>query len=590
LQKVVDSGGIADLPDSAEAATMATIDSLSPEERTVVRHAAVFGLTFHPRMVAWFAGEEGFSAPTPAVWGGLSDLFDEEPDGYMRFRRSLLRDAAYAGLPYKLRRRLHGIVAARLEEELDYPEDIAGILSLHYFEAGEYQLAWRYATTAAKRAESAYADVEAAGLYTRALEAARQLKDLEPRELATLQQSIGDSWYRAGEFRKASEAYTAARPLAANDALLDAGLLHKLSYVEAKVGQYTEALRWAAQARTILERLSGPQAAQQIARSSAWYALVHQYEGQTAEALDWAERAVTDAETANDAEALGDAYSVLGWAFAELGKEGAQSYFQKALEVFGRIGNLIRQQGILVTLGVVSQWEGRWDEAMSYYNQGRDLSLKIGDTLGVALARDNVAEILIDRGEWTDAEASLKETKAFWAASQHRYYHGLWLKYLGRVLLRTGRFEEALRPLEEARTTLLQVGAESEVPPVDARIAECRLAMGQVDAALELVRGMLGRASESNGVAKVGPLLERIQAHALLQQGDLWGARDALEASLAAAKERNDLFEETLTQLSLIELDRLEGIEPPLEMVAESRERLARFKVRAVPPVPLPQQ
>ena len=26
-------------------------------------------------------------------------------------------------------------------------------------------------------------------------------------------------------------------------------------------------------------------------------------------------------------------------------------------------------------------------------------------------------------------------------------------------------------------------------------------------------------------------------------QGDLWGARDALEASLAAARERKDLFE-----------------------------------------------
>src|SRR5258708_2386430 len=187
LQKVVDSGGIADLPDSAEAATMAQIDSLSPEERTVVRHAAVFGLTFHPRMVAWFAGEEGFAAPTPAVWAGLADMFDEEPDGYLRFRRSLLRDAAYGGLPYKLRRRLHGLVAAHLEEEMDYPEDIAGILSLHYFEAGEFQPAWRYATAAAKRADGAYADVEAAGRYARAMGGGRQRKSLGALELAPVQ-------------------------------------------------------------------------------------------------------------------------------------------------------------------------------------------------------------------------------------------------------------------------------------------------------------------------------------------------------------------------------------------------------------------
>ena len=42
--------------------------------------------------------------------------------------------------------------------------------------------------------------------------------------------------------------------------------------------------------------------------------------------------------------------------------------------------------------------------------------------------------------------------------------------------------------------------------------------------------------------------------------------------------------------LSLIELDRLEGVEPPLEMLNESRSLLASLKVRAVPPVPRPAQ
>ena len=37
---------------------------------------------------------------------------------------------------------------------------------------------------------------------------------------------------------------------------------------------------------------------------------------------------------------------------------------------------------------------------------------------------------------------------------------------------------------------------------------------------------------------------------------------------------------------ALTELDRLEGVEPPQEMVDESRAILAAFKVRALPPVP----
>jgi class 3 adenylate cyclase/tetratricopeptide (TPR) repeat protein len=589
LRTAIQSGGITDLPDSAEAAAMAQIDALAPDDRAIVRRAAVFGITFHPRMLAWFADAE--SAPLdPAAWDRLRDLFDEEPDGYLRFRRSLLRDAAYEGLPYKLRRKLHGAVAAHFEEEMDYPEEAAGTLSLHYFEAGEYPSAWRYAKVAAERAESAYAYVEAAGLYSRALEAGRRVADLEPQELATVHQATGDSWDRAGEFNKSFEAYNAARPLVTGVPLAEARVLLHLSRVAGKLGNYAEALRWAQASRDLVEGLPDEDASRQYARSSARYAMVLQVEGRTTEALEWAERAAAEAEAANDPEALGDACLVMGWAYGELGKEGAMELMRRSLEAYQRAGNRVKEASLLSDLGVVSQWEGDWDEALSFYQKGREASLKIGSQSNAALARVNVAEILTDRGEWAEAEAVLLETLPFWRASQFRYFLAACLSLLGRVSLRLGRLDEALGRLDEARATFLQLGAENELPPIDARIAECRLAMGNVDGALELVNNMLGRARESNGVARVVPLLERLQGHALLQQGDLWSARDALESSLAAAKERRNLFEAALTMLSLIELDRLEGIEPPLDMVSESRSLLASLKVRAVPPVPMPPQ
>ncbi len=274
----------------------------------------------------------------------------------------------------------------------------------------------------------------------------------------------------------------------------------------------------------------------------------------------------------------------------QLGKEGGVTFLQRALDAYQRSGNVRRQADVVSVLGVVCQWAGHWDEALSYYEQGRAQALKIGNTVEAALARINVSEILIDRGEWGEAEKLLLETLPLWKASQHRYFLGACLSLLGRVSLRLGRLDEALSRLEESKANFTQMGAEEEVPPVEARMAECRLAMGNIDGALELARGLISRASESNGVAKVVPLLERVQAHALLLQGDLWGARDSLEASLATARERNDRFEATLTQLSLIELDRLEGIEPPLEMVEESRSLLGSLKVRAVPPVPVSAQ
>ena len=123
LNSAINSGGVEGLPDSAEAAAMARIDGLAPEDRALVRRAAVLGQTFHPRMLSWLDDGGDAALPEPATWARLRDLFAEEPDGYLRFRRSLLRDAAYEGLPYKLRRRLHGAVAARIAQEAD---DVGG--------------------------------------------------------------------------------------------------------------------------------------------------------------------------------------------------------------------------------------------------------------------------------------------------------------------------------------------------------------------------------------------------------------------------------------------------------------------------------
>jgi len=587
LRSVIASGGVAGLPDSAEAAAMARIDALSPDERALVRRASVFGLTFHPRMLTWVSGKSDGSLQESVSWARLAEFFDEEGDGYLRFRRSLLRDAAYEGLPYKVRRQLHRVVATRLEDEMDNPEESAGILSLHYSVAGEYDAAWRYAGIAAERAKAVYAHVEAAGLYARALEAGRRLADVGDKELAAVQEALGDSWNRVGEFRKASEAHTAARELVAGDSLMEARLLLKRSRIEEKLGKYPQALRWAARARKALEGITDPEAARQSARTSAWYATVLQAEGNTADAVRWAKRAVAEADAADDPEALGAAYFVIGWAYGVQGKKEADSLLQRSLEAFQRSGNVVKQAGLLSNLGVVYQWNGRWDEAMAHYERARDECLKIGSTVDAAVAGINLAEILADRGDLPEAEKLLLESLPLWQASEYRYFLGGCLLLLGRVALRAGRFDEALGRFAEAKANFLHIGSEQEILDVDAAIAECRVCMADADAALELVGAFLDRASATKGMAKLVPLLERVRGHALLLRGDRSGARRALDASLVAGRKRQDLFEMTRTLQSLIELDRLEGVEPAPEVVTETRSLLLSLKIRAIPALPL---
>ena len=586
LHSAIVSGGVVGLPDSAEAAALARIDALPPDDRHVVRRASVFGLTFQPRMLAWFDDPDDGPPPDERTWERLSDLFDDDGDGYLRFRQSLLRDTAYEGLPFRQRRRLHAVVAARIEQEMDNADDVAGALSLHYYVAEDYANAWRYACLAGKCAADVYAYVEAANLYGRALEAGRKRPDLPSTELVAVQEALADAWYRAGEYRKAADAYAEARKLVGEDRFADAGLLLKHSWVEEKLGNYPEALRWTERAREALEGIAGTEADRLKASTSAWYATVLQAQGKSADAYRWAEQAAREAEAVDDPEQLGNAYFVMGWAQGAMGKEGAEPLMLKALDAFKRSGNRVRQALILSNVGGVCYWEGRWDDAMGYYERGREESVRVGNAVNAAIANMNIAEILTDRGEHAEAEATLQRTLPVWKSSEYRYFQGACHWMLGRVSLRANRIDEALARFELARTILTEVGSEHEVQDVDARVAECRLLKGDAEGALALVDEILGRENAAEAIERLAPHLHRVRGYAMLVGGDPFGAREAFDASLAIARERAERFEIALTLNALIALDGLEGVESPKEVVDESRSILASLKVRALPPVP----
>jgi tetratricopeptide (TPR) repeat protein len=299
----------------------------------------------------------------------------------------------------------------------------------------------------------------------------------------------------------------------------------------------------------------------------------------------WARKAIARAEAADDVDALGTAYFVMGWASSELGTEKAEPFWRRSLEAYRKSGNAVRYAGQLSNLGAACEWDNRWDDALSYYEQARAECLKIGSTVDAGVARMNAAEILTERGELAEAEALLLELLPLWRAVQYRNFLGVCLALLGRVALRAGRYEEALGRFDEARSHFLHIGAQQEALDVDARIAECRVFLDDPDAALALAAGALERVDAS--ATKLVALLERVRGFALYRRGDVTGARRALEASLAAGRSRRDSFQIAQTLLALIAVDRAEGVEPSPAIVSESSALLASLKVRNAPSMPL---
>ena len=204
------SRSIEELPDTLEPLLASQVDRLDPADRSILRAAAVLGVRFDTRTLAAVL-ESG--SLDPAVWTRLAPFVVDESGGRRRFRHALVRDAAYEGLAYRRRRALHRAAGEAIEQVTDSPEESAGLLSLHYFEADCFDQAWRYARIAGDGAAALYANVEATTFYQRAVDAVRHVKTVPRAEIAQTWEALGDAAELAGEYIVASTPTRAAGAL-----------------------------------------------------------------------------------------------------------------------------------------------------------------------------------------------------------------------------------------------------------------------------------------------------------------------------------------------------------------------------------------
>ena len=587
LDAAITTGSVEDLPDSVEAAATAQIDRLRSDDRTLLRRASVLGLSFHPRMIEWLDEGEAPSRPDDATWARLGGFFEDDGDGYLRFRRAVIRDSAYEGLPFRTRRRLHAAAGARFESEVEDTDEIAGILSLHFSLAGEYEKAWDYAKTAARRAETMFAHVEAASLFQRAINAGRQIHWLGEFELATVYEALAEAWWRAGEYQRAADANAAARKLAKGHAIVEARLLYRRSYVDEQLGRYTQALRWASRGQRVLDGVETLEAASLRAQLTAWYATVVFAQGRSKSAIGWAERAAAQSEASGNMDALARVYNVLDLAGVAIDRYSGGEYWRRALEICERLGDLRLQVIILSNLGLGARHEGRWPEAIGYWERAREVSNRIGDLVGESAAVENIGETLSEQGMYEKADELLRGALRVSTAVGYRELRGFCLNVLGQNTARAGRFDEAMSLLNEARDEYEAIGIHEGVLEADARIAECDVLRGNAEAALRLATEALARARSAEG-GLVEAMLERVLGSALAQLGEMQKARAAFETSLDLARRRGGAqYDVALAADAIVRLATLTGDPVAPELRAEGLEMMERLQVVKVAEVPL---
>jgi class 3 adenylate cyclase/tetratricopeptide (TPR) repeat protein len=509
---------VADLPDSVEEVVTGQIDRLAPRDRTVLRFAAVLGEQFSFDALRTMVREEGWTVD-------LEDLqrLDQfvrvagPGPGWWSFTSGVVRDAAYQGLPFRLRRRMHLRVGAVLEATAGDDAKVAERLSTHFFEGGDHQRAWTYARRAADRARGLYSYAAAIELYERAIASAEKVEGVERRDVASALESLGDVADLAGLSQRGIAAYRKARKWAREDPVLLATLMSKEAAIHQRVGSLTTALRIVAHARGLVAG-SAPEACAVRSRLSARVSFAHYVHSRHREALRWSAIAVDEARAGGDPAALAYAYNLRDLTLTAAGESGEERFGELALASYELSGDLEMQAKCLNNLGIRAFQEGQWLLAATRYADAAGRFRRVGDTANEANSRYNLADLHIRQGRVDDAEVLLNEALHLARVADDVELIALIARETGKMRLGQGRLAEARDSLLSAREGLGAAGLGQELLYVSAGLARCLALEGDLPGAVDAIDEVLLEAERNGGAAALA-WLHYVRGDLLLRQG-----------------------------------------------------------------------
>jgi class 3 adenylate cyclase/tetratricopeptide (TPR) repeat protein len=519
-----------ELPSTVEELAASQIDHLPPAQRSMLRRAAVLGDAFPEDLLLGMFRDVAPEKSGTELLAGLSGLI-VSTGHLLRFRHPILREVAYAGLPYRRRRELHAKAAEVLEATTAAADRRPELLALHYFVARNYDKAMDYGWQAGQRAMARYAPAAAADAYRRAAQAARLSSSVSPSERSFYLEALGDAEFLAGRPTEAAAAYLEALRGVRGQALREAHLALKLTMVEQRRGHYSNALRRASLGMRAVRGGTGPEAGAARAQLQVRYAFCRVQQGRYADARRWAERGLTEAKQAHELKAQAMAHRVLHAVEVWSGGRDAEQHGETALLIFEQLGDLTEQAHMLNNIAVQRLAEGRWPDALHMFTRAAETYRRLGDAPGAANADYNRADVLVRQGRSDEALPLLQNTLRVARAVGDEDLVALVRKEMGRAQSRAGDVAAGLILLEEARTELTRLREPQEVVDADIASAEAHLLAGRPEQALVLIEGAV-TAAASIHAATLLPSARRVQAAALLASGEVAQARAALAKGL----------------------------------------------------------
>jgi class 3 adenylate cyclase/tetratricopeptide (TPR) repeat protein len=548
VQARMETDGHAELPTTLEGIIAARIDRLSGTDRRVLRHLAVLGDRVPPSLATDVLGDLVPQVGDPRTWRRLSEFVTRDQDD-LRFRHGLVRDVAYEGLPFALRRLVHRRVAEMLDRQPDVQDALRlNLLALHYDLAGAHQQAFRYCRLAGERAIHDGANAEAAALLDRAVANARRGEAL-PEAVAEVAEALGDAAELAARYDKATVGYRLARTMRNGDDDALARLARKEGVVRERIGRYSTALTWYRRGRHYADALPEPAAGRLRADLLLAAAGIKMHQGRLRACIEWAQRALVEAIASGNRRAEAHSYYLLDLAHTDLGDPQAQEYRDKALPIFEELGD---RSGVARTLGNLSvdaRYEGRWNDALDLAARCSEIQEQLGDVAGLATSRYNAAEVLQDQGRLDDAAEMLVSARRTWRAAGFNLGVAAASGALGRIAVRRREIDQGIELIDAAVALCAEMGADTWVAELKAHRVEADLFAGRWHDVLDAV-GHDDASGSAGQDAALRSKLSRFRGVAAAALGRSEGAAD-LTSAIALADVAGAVYERALAEIEM---------------------------------------
>ena len=418
-----------------------------------------------------------------------------------------MRDAAYEGLAYRIRSRLHRSAGEALERMSTDLDADAPTLALHFWRAADAERTWKYARLAGDLAREAYANVDAAAQYERALEVSRRVPGVTEDQRAQLWSLLGDLRELSGVLDGSVDAYRKAASLT-TDPVVKADYMARRARVHSRAGATATALRTIGAARRLLERAPGDPARRVGVRLDYLTAVAKLGQEKPREGRDWADRAVASAREIGDWHTLVRALNALDFADQQLGRSGVGAHTREALGISMAHGDAPQESVARANLGVLAFYAGRWAEAVEWLTTSSRVAIEAGNDFGAAETDLTYADILIHQGHLDEAEQVLRKASRVLRASGIEGYaaHGQMLQ--ARIHLARGELVTAEEQALAAVAEFTAMGSAVDALEASLVRAEVALAAGRPQDALTVVgrgaprgtrRGGRTRGAQSGG-------------------------------------------------------------------------------------------